>query len=118
MYTKWHEAAAAEHILFWGGGLNFVFVIKIFFPPPPPPPPQRRHFFSDINQNIFPDIYKKGDEKHFSGHITKKIFRTYIFLNKILQIFPLTPKFSKNTLNFSLIIKIFPEKTHFFWGGG
>ena len=63
MYTKWQEAAAAEHILF-GGRLNFVFVIKMFSPP-------RRHFFSDINQKNFPDICKKGDENNFSGHITK-----------------------------------------------
>jgi hypothetical protein len=40
-------------------GLNFVFVIKIFFPPPVDT------FFSDINQKIFPDIYKKGMKKIF-----------------------------------------------------
>ena len=56
---------------------------------------------------MFPDIYKKGDEKNFPD---------IHFLNKLLQIFPLIPKFSKITLNFSLIIKIFPEKTKFCGG--
>jgi hypothetical protein len=52
--------------------------------------------------------------KKFSGHT--------VFKQNIAN-FPLIPKFSKNTLNCSLIITIFPEKTKFcggakFWGGG
>jgi hypothetical protein len=52
--------------------------------------------------------------KKFSGHT--------VFKQNIAN-FPLIPKLSKNTLNCSLIITIFPEKTKFcggakFWGGG
>ena len=99
-----------------GGGTYFILG-GLKFPPPV------ATFFSDINQKIFPDIYKEGPEKKFSGNHNKKIFQTYnknIFRTKKQNIanFPLIRKFSKNTPKFFLylIIKIFPEKTKCFGG--
>ena len=74
--------------------------------------------FSDIHKKIFQDTYEKGAENNFSGPITKNFSRHTHFLNKILQIFPLIHKFSKNTLHFSLINyqKFFQKKQNFLGG--
>jgi hypothetical protein len=56
------------------------------------------HFFSDVNQKIFLDIYKKGAEKkffahitkNFSGHITKKISGHTFFKQDIANFSPYT----------------------------
>ena len=62
------------------------------------------------------NIQKKGRKNFFFKLISKFFFPEIHFLNKILQICPLIPKFSKNNLNFSLIVKMFSKNSNFLGG--